>query len=130
MLKNHPLLSMKPMDINYSMLFLNILRHLLLPGFTSLRSFSNHHELYHESHQGVAVMFASIPHFYEFYDETDVSKQGLGCIALLNEIICDFDKLLLKNKFSRIEKIKTIGRLVNLFRTFDTTLYIYFMLIN
>jgi len=65
--------------------------------------------LYHEQHDSVAVMFASIPHFYEFYDESDISKQGLGCIALLNEIICDFDKLLLKNKFSRIEKIKTIG---------------------
>lgn len=76
-------------------------------------SFSNmrnlHDELYHEQHESVAVMFASIPHFYEFYDESDISKQGLGCIALLNEIICDFDKLLLKNKFSRIEKIKTIG---------------------
>lgn len=74
---------------------------------------NNYQDLYHESHQGVAVMFASIPHFYEFYDETDVTKQGLGCIALLNEIICDFDQLLLKNKFSRIEKIKTIGRLVD-----------------
>lgn len=76
-----------------------------------MRSLNN--ELYHEQHDSVAVMFASIPHFYEFYDESDISKQGLGCIALLNEIICDFDKLLLKNKFSRIEKIKTIGRLVD-----------------
>lgn len=69
----------------------------------------------------------------EFYDETDVNKQGLECLRLLNEvrdthlnfiylninlvnisdlieqIICDFDKLLLKPKFSGIEKIKTIG---------------------
>lgn len=48
--------------------------------------------------------------FTEFYDETDVNKQGLECLRLLNEIICDFDKLLLKPKFSAIEKIKTIGK--------------------
>ena len=30
-------------------------------------------------------------------------------MRLLNEIICDFDKLLLKPKFSCVEKIKTIG---------------------
>lgn len=75
-----------------------------------MRSLNYTDELYHEQHSGVAVMFASIPHFHEFYDETDFSKRGLNCIALLNEIICDFDKLLSKNKFSRIEKIKTIGR--------------------
>ncbi|XP_055383731.1 adenylate cyclase type 2 isoform X2 [Condylostylus longicornis] len=66
-------------------------------------------ELYHESYSGVAVMFASIPNYKEFYDESDVNKQGLECLRLLNEIICDFDKLLLKPKFSGIEKIKTIG---------------------
>lgn len=54
-------------------------------------------------------MFASIPNYKEFYDETDINKQGLECLRLLNEIICDFDKLLLKPKFSGIEKIKTIG---------------------
>lgn len=54
-------------------------------------------------------MFASIPNYKEFYDETDINKQGLECLRLLNEIICDFDKLLLKPKFSAIEKIKTIG---------------------
>lgn len=57
----------------------------------------------------MGVMFASIPNYKEFYDETDVNKQGLECLRLLNEIICDFDKLLLKPKFSGIEKIKTIG---------------------
>nr|CAD7431196.1 unnamed protein product [Timema monikensis] len=66
-------------------------------------------ELYHESYSCVAVMFASIPNYKEFYDENDVNKQGLECLRLLNEIICDFDKLLLKPKFSCIEKIKTIG---------------------
>ncbi|XP_046660486.1 adenylate cyclase type 2 isoform X2 [Homalodisca vitripennis] len=66
-------------------------------------------ELYHERYNCIAVMFASIPNYKEFYDETDVNKQGLECLRLLNEIICDFDKLLLKPKFSSIEKIKTIG---------------------
>uniref|UniRef100_A0A224XHA5 adenylate cyclase n=1 Tax=Panstrongylus lignarius TaxID=156445 RepID=A0A224XHA5_9HEMI len=66
-------------------------------------------ELYHERYNSIAVMFASIPNYKEFYDENDVNKQGLECLRLLNEIICDFDKLLLKPKFSCIEKIKTIG---------------------
>ena len=65
--------------------------------------------LYHERYTSVAVMFASIPNYTEFYDENDVNKQGLECLRLLNEIICDFDKLLLKPKFSCVEKIKTIG---------------------
>lgn len=32
--------------------------------------------------------------FQEFYNENDVNKQGLECIRLLNEIICDFDQVL------------------------------------
>ncbi|GFS90746.1 adenylate cyclase type 2 [Nephila pilipes] len=74
-----------------------------------LRNDRHTEELYHERYRNVAVMFASIPNYKEFYDETDINKQGLECLRLLNEIICDFDKLLLKPKFSRIEKIKTIG---------------------
>ena len=38
-------------------------------------------------------MFASIPNYKEFYDENDINKQGLECLRLLNEIICDFDKV-------------------------------------
>lgn len=41
-------------------------------------------------------MFASIPNYKEFYDENDVNKQGLECLRLLNEIICDFDKVITK----------------------------------
>lgn len=55
-------------------------------------------DLYHESYSCVAVMFASIPNYKEFYDETDVNKQGLECLRLLNEIICDFDKVKIKPK--------------------------------
>ncbi|CAL1280436.1 unnamed protein product [Larinioides sclopetarius] len=84
----------------------------ILPAHVAQHFLSNNRqteELYHERYRNVAVMFASIPNYKEFYDETDINKQGLECLRLLNEIICDFDKLLLKPKFSRIEKIKTIG---------------------
>jgi adenylate cyclase 2 len=54
---------------------------------------SDWQELYHERYSSVAVMFASIPNYKEFYDENDVNKQGLECLRLLNEIICDFDKV-------------------------------------
>ncbi len=50
-------------------------------------------DLYHEHYDCIAVMFASIPNYKEFYDENDVNKQGLECLRLLNEIICDFDKV-------------------------------------
>ena len=42
-------------------------------------------------YERVYVMFANIPNYKEFYNENDINKQGLECIRLLNEIICDFD---------------------------------------
>lgn len=60
-------------------------------------------DLYHESYSCVAVMFASIPNYKEFYDETDVNKQGLECLRLLNEIICDFDKVIIFAQFNWIQ---------------------------
>ncbi|KAI1243164.1 hypothetical protein IHE44_0000746 [Lamprotornis superbus] len=66
-------------------------------------------DLYHQSYDCVCVMFASVPDFKEFYTESDVNKEGLECLRLLNEIIADFDDLLSKPKFSGVEKIKTIG---------------------
>ena len=54
-------------------------------------SFSPGQELYHQSYDCVCVMFASIPDFKEFYTESDVNKEGLECLRLLNEIIADFD---------------------------------------
>ncbi|XP_053126832.1 adenylate cyclase type 7 isoform X2 [Hemicordylus capensis] len=64
---------------------------------------------YHQSYDCVCVLFASVPDFKVFYTECDVNKEGLECLRLLNEIIADFDELLLKPKFSGVEKIKTIG---------------------
>ncbi|KAH0626271.1 hypothetical protein JD844_001167 [Phrynosoma platyrhinos] len=66
-------------------------------------------DLYHQSYDCVCVLFASIPDFKEFYSESNVNREGLECLRLLNEIIADFDELLLKPKFSGVEKIKTIG---------------------
>uniref|UniRef100_A0A8C6ZRZ3 adenylate cyclase n=1 Tax=Nothoprocta perdicaria TaxID=30464 RepID=A0A8C6ZRZ3_NOTPE len=57
-------------------------------------------DLYHQSYDCVCVMFASIPDFKEFYTESDVNKEGLECLRLLNEIIADFDDLLSKPKFT------------------------------
>ena len=77
-------------------------------------------------------MFASIPNFWGFYTEDSITDQGKECLRLLNEIIADFDEvstaphqtrtgktpssysfsfsqLLVKPKFSSVEKIKTIG---------------------
>nr|XP_022908202.1 adenylate cyclase type 8-like [Onthophagus taurus] len=63
-------------------------------------------ELYSQYRDEVGVMFASIPNFTEFYSEA-VNK-GMECIRLLNEIIVDFDQLLEEDRFSSIEKIKSV----------------------
>lgn len=66
-------------------------------------------ELYCETYESVAVIFASIPNYIDFYTESKINEDGLKCLLLLNEIICDFDKVLASKSFSRVEKIKTIG---------------------
>lgn len=45
----------------------------------------------------------------QFYTENNLNEQGLKCLQVLNEIICDFDQLLSLPCFWCIEKIKTIG---------------------
>ncbi|XP_049887711.1 adenylyl cyclase 78C [Pectinophora gossypiella] len=62
-------------------------------------------ELYSQWRDEVGVMFAGIPNFHEFYSE----QKAVDCMRLLNEIIFDFDKLLMQPRFKAIEKIKTIG---------------------
>ncbi|KAK3868218.1 hypothetical protein Pcinc_026384, partial [Petrolisthes cinctipes] len=64
-------------------------------------------ELFSKAYENVGVLFASIPNFTQFYSE-DVNR-GMECIRLLNEIIADFDELLDEERFTCIEKIKTIG---------------------
>ncbi|KAI9552381.1 hypothetical protein GHT06_022747 [Daphnia sinensis] len=66
-------------------------------------------QLYHEEHKHVAVMFACIPNFMDFYTENDVGDGGLQCIEDLNAIISAFDALSYEESFTRIEKIKIVG---------------------
>ena len=62
---------------------------------------TDENELYHKAHENVAVMFASL---------TDLSIDESNILIDLNEIICEFDKLLFEPSFvCRIEKIKIAG---------------------
>lgn len=49
-------------------------------------------ELYARQHENVCVMFASIPNFKDFWSQWDTSRK-LECLRLLNEIVCEFDKV-------------------------------------
>lgn len=62
---------------------------------------------YSENHTRVAIMFASIVNFNEFYDESFCG--GKECLRYLNELVGDFDELLSRPHFENIIKIKTIG---------------------
>ncbi|XP_060678345.1 adenylate cyclase type 5-like, partial [Hemiscyllium ocellatum] len=66
-------------------------------------------ELYYQSCECVAVMFASISNFSEFYVELEANNEGVECLRLLNEIIADFDEIISEEPFHQLEKIKTIG---------------------
>ncbi|KPP64466.1 hypothetical protein Z043_117185, partial [Scleropages formosus] len=62
---------------------------------------------YSKNHDDVAVIFASIVNFSEFYEES--YEGGKECYRVLNELIGDFDELLRRPAFAHVEKIKTIG---------------------
>ncbi|XP_077574412.1 adenylate cyclase type 9 [Stigmatopora nigra] len=62
---------------------------------------------YSKNHDSAGVIFASIVNFSEFYEES--YEGGKECYRVLNELIGDFDELLRKPEFKRVEKIKTIG---------------------
>lgn len=91
-------------------------------------------ELYYQSCECVAVMFASISNFSEFYVELEGNNEGVECLRLLNEMIADFDEvrrneqvktaeapnspdqqpvchpqIISEEQFRQLEKIKTIG---------------------
>uniref|UniRef100_A0A8C0GV34 adenylate cyclase n=1 Tax=Chelonoidis abingdonii TaxID=106734 RepID=A0A8C0GV34_CHEAB len=66
-------------------------------------------ELYYQSCECVAVMFASISNFSEFYVELEANNEGVECLRLLNEIIADFDEIISEPQYRQLEKIKTIG---------------------
>ena len=66
-------------------------------------------DLYYDFHREAGILFASIPDFADYYEEEEANNQGIECMRLLNEIFGDFDQLLTDERFSCIEKIKTIG---------------------
>ncbi|CAG2246276.1 ADCY2 [Mytilus edulis] len=74
-----------------------------------LKASKAHDELYSEYHPEVCVMFASIPNFKDFYQQSAANKNGIECIRVLNEIITEFDQLLSLRDFASVEKIKTIA---------------------
>lgn len=51
-------------------------------------------QLYHEQHDDVAVMFASIPEFMEHYSNIE-----LGCLEVLNSIVVAFDAVSIHLEF-------------------------------
>lgn len=51
--------------------------------------------LYYEPYDSCAVMFAAIPNFFRFYTETKDNDDGLQYLYILNDIICEFDKVCL-----------------------------------
>uniref|UniRef100_H2YWF9 adenylate cyclase n=1 Tax=Ciona savignyi TaxID=51511 RepID=H2YWF9_CIOSA len=69
----------------------------------------NDDDLYCQSCECVAVMFATITNFSEFYMELDANNEGVECLRLLNEIIADFDNIISEEQFYQLEKIKTMG---------------------
>ncbi|KAJ8960771.1 hypothetical protein NQ318_020065 [Aromia moschata] len=90
---------------NNTQLLKNILPDHVAQHFLS--SDRNGEELYSQYREEVGVLFGSIPNFTDFYSE-DINE-GVECIRLLNEIIADFDELLDEERFSVIEKIKTVS---------------------
>lgn len=61
-------------------------------------------ELYYQSCECVAVMFASISNFSEFYVELEANNEGVECLRLLNEIIADFDEVRENNLYKGRER--------------------------
>lgn len=68
-------------------------------------------ELYYQSCECVAVMFASISNFSEFYTELEANNEGVECLRLLNEIIADFDEVNRLSLASQMEKSFYDGRI-------------------
>lgn len=62
---------------------------------------------YSENFHDVGIIFASIVNFNEMYDESYLG--GKEYLRVLNELIGDFDELLLLPQFRSVVKIKTIG---------------------
>ena len=62
---------------------------------------------YSQNHECVGVMFASIVNFQQLMHSDE--NKGESSLRLLNTIISEFDTLLERDRFTSVEKIKTIG---------------------
>ncbi|XP_072042012.1 adenylate cyclase type 8-like [Amphiura filiformis] len=87
----------------------NILPHHVAIHYLENNFHRGNQDLYSRYHENVGVMFASIPNYANFYTQSKMNKEGIECLRLLNEIIADFDELLVQERFGSVEKIKTIG---------------------
>ncbi|UJR20313.1 hypothetical protein I4U23_023444 [Adineta vaga] len=66
-----------------------------------------HHGSYSRNHPCVGVLFASLINFHVMYEEQ--YEGGKFYARILNEFYGDIEELFLDPRFSKIEKIKTIG---------------------
>ncbi|XP_063700963.1 adenylyl cyclase X E [Culicoides brevitarsis] len=86
-----------------------ILVHNILPAHVAeiyINQQSLAYEFYNEEYENVAVLFATITNF----DVTSDVQNEKGILNVLNEIICDFDDVLLSYRGpQKIEKIKVAG---------------------
>eukprot|EP01135_Chromosphaera_perkinsii_P002767 Nk52_evm135s226 gene=Nk52_evmTU135s226 len=77
----------------------------ILPMHVSRRLLSDPGKTIADKYASAAVIFCNICNWSEFYTE----DKGIESMTVLNEIICEFDELCDKPKYSVVEKIKTIG---------------------
>ena len=77
----------------------------ILPTHVSRRLLSDPGKTIADKYPSAAVIFCNICNWSEFYTE----DKGIESMTVLNEIICEFDELCDKPKYSVVEKIKTIG---------------------
>ena len=54
-------------------------------------------KVYSELYTDVAVMFASIPNYMDFYTEAELHEGGVTCLMILNEIVSAFDEVCQKS---------------------------------
>ena len=84
-------------------------------------------DLYHETYENICVMFASIPNFWDFYQQTTISKHGIECLRLLNEIIGEFDQV--EHILHEMNQVEHLSSAQHISHTF-VLLYVCFQLLS
>ena len=59
-------------------------------------------KVYSELYTDVAVMFASMPNYMDFYTEAELHEGGVTCLMILNEIVSAFDEVSAENVTHRL----------------------------